>query len=50
VISHRLDDIFSVGDKVFVLKRGKRVGMRRVKETTEKEVLRLIVSGEECEA
>ena len=50
VISHRLDDIFSVGDKVIVLKRGKRVGMRYVKETTEKEVLRLIVGGEEGEA
>jgi len=50
VISHRLDDIFSVGDKVIVLKRGKRVGMRYIKETTEKEVLRLIVGGEEGEA
>lgn len=50
VISHRLDDIFSVGDKVIVLKRGKRVGTRYIKETTEKEVLRLIVGGEEREA
>ncbi len=50
VISHRLDDIFSVGDKVIVLKRGKRVGMRYIKDTTEKEVLRLIVGGEEGEA
>ncbi|HSB07182.1 MAG TPA: ATP-binding cassette domain-containing protein [Thermodesulfobacteriota bacterium] len=50
VISHRLDDIFSVGDKVIVLKRGRRVGMRYIKETTEKEVLRLIVGGEEGEA
>ncbi len=49
-ISHRLDDIFSVGDRVIVLKRGKRVGMRYVKETTEKEVLRLIGGGEEGEA
>lgn len=50
VISHRLDDIFSVGDKVIVLKRGKRVGMRYIKDTTEKEVLRLIVGGEDGEA
>lgn len=50
VISHRLDDIFSVGDRVVVLKRGKRVGMRHIRETTEKEVLRLIVGGEEGEA
>ena len=32
-ISHRMDDIFSVGDRVIVLKRGKRVGMRYVKDT-----------------
>jgi simple sugar transport system ATP-binding protein len=44
-ISHRLDDIFSVGDRIIVLKRGKRIGMRQIKETTEKEVVRLIVSG-----
>jgi simple sugar transport system ATP-binding protein len=46
-ISHRLDDIFSVGDRVIVLKRGKRVGMRFVRETTQNEVLRLIVGGEQ---
>ena len=45
-ISHRMDDIFSVGDRVIVLKRGKRVGMRYIKDTTPKEVVRLIVSGE----
>jgi simple sugar transport system ATP-binding protein len=49
-ISHRLDDIFSVGDRVMVLKRGKRVGMRHLKDTTEKEVLSLIIGGEEGEA
>jgi simple sugar transport system ATP-binding protein len=48
-ISHRLDDIFSVGDRVIVLKRGKRIGMRQTKETTEKEVVRLIVGGEQEE-
>jgi len=48
-ISHRLDDIFSVGDRIIVLKRGKRIGMRQIKETTEKEVVRLIVSGEQEE-
>jgi len=45
-ISHRMDDIFSVGDRVIVLKRGRRVGMRYIRETTPKEVVRLIVSGE----
>lgn len=46
-ISHRLDDVFSVGDRVIVLKRGTRVGMRYIKESTQNEVLRLIVGGEQ---
>ena len=33
------------GDRVIVLKRGKRVGMRYTRETTHNEVLRLIVQG-----
>jgi simple sugar transport system ATP-binding protein len=46
IISHRLQDIFEVGDRVMVLKRGRRVGERHVKETDEHEVLGLIVQGE----
>ena len=45
IISHRLTDIFEVGDRVMVLKRGQNVGDRRVGETTEQEVLEIIVSG-----
>ena len=45
IISHRMNDIFEVGDRVMVLKRGRNVGARRIGETTEKEVLELIVSG-----
>jgi len=45
-ISHRLDDVFAVGDRVIVLKSGRRVGERRVAETTMDEVVRLIVGGE----
>ena len=45
IISHRLQDIFQVGDRVMVLKRGENVGDRYVKNTTEHEVLGLIVSG-----
>jgi len=45
-ISHRLDDIFAVGDRVVVLKSGRRVGERRVSETTTDEVVRLIVGGD----
>jgi simple sugar transport system ATP-binding protein len=45
IISHRLQDIFAVGDRVMVLKRGENVGERQIKETTEQEVLEIIVSG-----
>jgi simple sugar transport system ATP-binding protein len=45
IISHRLQDIFAVGDRVMVLKRGENVGDRYVKASTEQEVLEIIVSG-----
>lgn len=45
IISHRLTDIFEVGDRVMVLKRGQNVGERVIADTTEAEVLEIIVSG-----
>ena len=45
IISHRMTDIFEVGDRVIVLKRGRNVGTRAIAATSEKEVLELIVSG-----
>src|SRR5688572_13546933 len=45
IISHRLQDIFQVGDRVLVLKRGENVGERQIERTSEHEVLELIVSG-----
>jgi simple sugar transport system ATP-binding protein len=45
IISHRLTDIFEVGDRIMVLKRGENVGERRISETSEEEVLELIVQG-----
>ena len=45
IISHRMTDIFEVGDRVMVLKRGRNVGDRAIAQTSEKEVLELIVSG-----
>ena len=50
VISHRLPDIFAVADRVLVLKRGRSVGERRIQETTEDEVLTLIVQGDAAES
>ncbi len=45
IISHRLQDIFAVGDRVMVLKRGENVGDRYISNTNEQEVLEIIVSG-----
>ena len=45
IISHRLQDIFAVGDRVMVLKRGENVGERRIVHSSEQEVLEIIVSG-----
>ena len=50
IISHRLNDIFAVGDRVMVLKRGRLVGDRVIKQTTEDEVLGMIVQGDEAVA
>jgi simple sugar transport system ATP-binding protein len=50
VISHRLQDVFAVGDRVMVLKRGRKVGERQIQETTEQEVLGLIVQGDVYES
>ena len=50
IISHRLQDIFEVGDRVMVLKRGRNVGELFIKDTTEEEVLGLIVQGDRIEA
>ena len=50
IISHRLNDIFAVGDRVMVLKRGRLVGERVIKQTSEDEVLGMIVQGGEAVA
>ncbi len=46
LISHRIQEIFQIGDRVMVLKRGRTVGTRRVADTNEEEILELIVAGE----
>jgi simple sugar transport system ATP-binding protein len=50
IISHRLQDIFEVGDRVMVLKRGRNVGERYIKQTNVDEVLGLIVQGDALES
>ncbi len=50
IISHRLTDIFEVGDRVMVLKRGQNVGERFIKGSTEQDVLELIIAGQPTHA
>ena len=45
-ISHRLQEILQIGDRVMVLKQGRNVGVRRVADTTEEELLELIIAGD----
>jgi simple sugar transport system ATP-binding protein len=45
IISHRLVDIFEVGDRIMVLKRGQNVGDRYIKHTSEQEILEMMIAG-----
>jgi ABC-type sugar transport system ATPase subunit len=44
-ISHNLIDIFQVSDRIVVLRRGSKVGVRQVSETNSDEIVRLMVGG-----
>ncbi|KQT51959.1 ABC transporter ATP-binding protein [Aureimonas sp. Leaf454] len=44
-ISHNLQDIFAVSDRIVVLRRGVEAGERRISETTHDEVVKLMVGG-----
>ena len=45
-VSHRLDEVFEIADRMVVLRDGRVVGERRVKETTPDEAILLIVGRE----
>jgi D-xylose transport system ATP-binding protein len=45
LISHNLNHVFENCDRITVLKTGRLVGSRRVEDTTQDEILRMIVSG-----
>jgi len=49
VISHQLYDIFSVTDRLVIMRRGKKVAERITKETTPEEVVGIITGSEEVE-
>ena len=42
-ISHRMDDIFAVGDRVFVLKDGKFSGVADVKDVKTADIIRMMI-------
>jgi ABC-type sugar transport system ATPase subunit len=46
LISHRLQDIFTVGDRVMVLRGGRRVAAMRLADTSMDEVVKYIVGAE----
>ena len=45
-ISHRMDEIFEIADRLTVLRDGKLVGTMRIGETTRDEVIRMMVGRE----
>ncbi len=47
VISHSLDDVFEISDRVQVMRRGKNVGVKATKKTTSQEILGMIVGATE---
>ena len=44
-ISHNLQDIFGVADRIVVLRRGSLAGERRIKDTDHDEVVKLMIGG-----
>ncbi|WFU06026.1 ATP-binding cassette domain-containing protein (plasmid) [Rhizobium sp. CB3171] len=44
-ISHNLQDIFAVSDRIVVLRRGIVAGERKISETTHEEVVKLMIGG-----
>jgi simple sugar transport system ATP-binding protein len=46
MISHSMPDVFAVCDRILVLRRGVKVGERHTAETSEEEIVRLMVGVE----
>jgi ABC-type sugar transport system ATPase subunit len=49
IISHQLHDVFSVADRLVIMRRGEKVGERNTKDTDPNEVVGLIVGAETVE-
>ena len=50
IISHNLQDVLDVADRVVVMRRGRTVGERRVAETSTSELLGMMIGAERFEA
>jgi ribose transport system ATP-binding protein len=46
IISHNMQDVFAVADRIVILRRGKKVGERIAKDTTPDEIVSLMVGAE----
>ncbi len=46
LISHNMQDVFAVADRMIVMRRGSKAGERRISETNENEVVGLMVGAE----
>lgn len=44
-VSHRMDEIMRVADRATVLRNGRTVGARRIEETSEQELVALMIAG-----
>lgn len=48
LISHSLDDVFAIADRIQVMRRGRLVGVVKTKESTKQDVLGMIVGAAEA--
>ena len=46
IISHNMQDVFAVADRVVVMRRGNNVGERKIQQTTVDEIVSLMVGAE----
>jgi ribose transport system ATP-binding protein len=45
-ISHRMEELFEIGDRVTILRDGKHIGTHQIRDTTKAELIRLMVNRE----
>ncbi len=49
VISHSLDDVFAISDRIQVMRRGRRIGVVKTAETDTQTVLGMIIGAHPTE-